>query len=196
MRNAMLAVSALAAVAATAATQADPRLLRRWVGLHQGRPIHLDFYGDTMLVLNDGYALSYRVTRDSLVAYGDTSFAVSYWFALDRLLLQTVDGAVITLAPQLELARPIDGRWIGTPTGADGPLELRMTRSGTARWHHLPDGPWVNGEWDRMMRIITFTWLPDSTIWTAQYDPGGAALLFGETPPDGGPLILRRFYRW
>lgn len=192
----MLVVLFVTAVAGTLATQTDPRLLRRWVGLHQGRPIHLDFYGDTMLVVNDERALEYRATRDSLIAYGDTSFALTYWFALDRMLLQTEAGEVITMAPQDELARPIEGRWTGTPSGTDRPIELRMTRGGTARWRPVSDGPWTNGEWDRMMRIITFTWLPDSVVWTGRYDPGGNALLFSDIPPDGGALILRRFYRW
>ncbi len=185
----------LLAATLVAATQANPRLLRRWVGSYQGRPMHLDFYGDTMLVLNDALALDYRATRDSLVAVGDTSFAVSFWFALDRMLLQTAQGDVITMAPQDVLARPIEGRWLGTPSDSDRPIELRMTRSGTARWRREPDGTWVSGEWDRVMRVILFTWLPDSVVWTARYDPGGNAMLVSDIPPDGGSVILRRFFR-
>jgi hypothetical protein len=40
-----------------------------------------------------------------------------------------------------------------------------------------------------------FTWFPDSTAWTAQYDPMGAALLFEEMEPDGEMVVLRHQYR-
>lgn len=181
---------------ATASAQADPRLLGRWVGTHQSRPLHLDFYGDSMLVVNDHHALYYRATRDSLYAVGDTSFAVEYWFALDRLLLETVEGNVITMATQDKLARPLEGRWLGTPTLGDERIELVMRRGGIAEWRQLPGGAWIGGEWDRHTRLITFTWLPDSTQWSGQYDPANNTLLFEQTYEGSGTVFLRRVFRW
>lgn len=200
----------LIAVSASGATQEESRLLRRWVGTHYNRPLHLDFYGDTMLVVNDMYAVDYFVVDDSIVAYGDTSFAVSYWFARDRLLLQTEEGRIVTLSEQLELARPLHGgRWRGGEIGADEDMELVLIRGGIARWRTYPGGEWSNGEWDRSTRIITLTWfpdtagvdevdeeVPDSVQWVAQYDPAGSALLFPETIPDKGTVVLRRILRW
>lgn len=184
----VLSASALSA-------QAVPRLLQRWVGTHQGRPLYFDFYGDTMLVVNDRHALSYRVTRDSLHAVGDTSFAVAYWFALDRLLLETLEGNIVTMAPQNKLARPLEGRWLGNPTIGEDPVELVMYRGGVAEWRPGPDGSWINGEWDRHSRLITFTWLADSTVWNGQYDPANNTLLFEETYEGSGALFLRRVFR-
>lgn len=197
----------LIAVSASGAGQQESRLLQRWVGTHYNRPLHLDFYGDTMLVVNDRYAVDYYVVDDSLIAYGDTSFAVSYWFARDRLLLQTEEGRIVTLSRQLELARPLHGgRWRGGEIGADDDMELVLMRGGIARWRTYPGGEWDNGEWDRSTRIITFTWfpdtagvdeeVPDSVQWVAQYDPEGSALLFPETIPDKGTVVLRRILRW
>jgi hypothetical protein len=197
----------LIAVSASAPGQEESRLLRRWVGTHYNRPLYLDFYGDTMLVVNDLYAVDYYVVDDSIVAYGDTSFAVSYWFARDRLLLQTEEGRIITLSEQLKLARPLHGgRWRGGEIGTDDDMELVLRRGGIARWRTYPGGKWSNGEWDRSTRIITFTWfpntagvdeeVPDSVQWVAQYDPAGSALLFPETIPDKGTVVLRRILRW
>ena len=197
----------LIAVSASGAGQQESRLLQRWVGTHYNRPLHLDFYGDTMLVVNDRYAVDYYVVDDSLIAYGDTSFAVSYWFARDRLLLQTEEGRIVTLSRQLELARPLHGgRWRGGEIGTDDDMELVLMRGGIARWRTYPGGKWDNGEWDRSTRIITFTWfpdtagvdeeVPDSVQWVAQYDPEGSALLFPETIPDKGTVVLRRILRW
>jgi len=191
----MRTLVALAAVVALTAfrvmdDQSGDRLMNRWVGIHDGRQWWIDFYGDTMLVVDDTLVLGFRATRDSLIAYGDTSFAVSYWFVRDRLLVQTVEGEIVTMAPQDLMARPLSGEWRGTG------IQLRMDRGGGARWRQVTGGPWTWGEWDRRTRTITFTWLPDSTIWTAQYDPPAAALLFQEIPPDGGPVILHRALRW
>ncbi len=161
-----------------------------------GRPMHLEFYGDTMLILNDSHVLDFVVSDDSIVAIGDTSFAVSYRFAFNRLLLTTDEGKIITMTAQDPLARPLWGRWLGTPLGkSDRPVELSMFRNGIARWRWFPEGSWVEGEWDRFTRIITFTWLPDSLEWTARYDPGGNSLLFEETDEEKGTLILRRVFR-
>ncbi len=181
---------------AAASAQANTRLLGRWVGTHHGRPLHLDFYGDSMLVVNDQHALYYQATRDSLYAAGDSSFAVEYWFALDRLLLQTVEGNVVTMSAQDQLARPIEGRWLGTPTRGDQQIELVMRRGGIAEWRPLPGGTWTRGEWDRRTRIISFTWLPDSTEWSGQYDPANNTLLFEETYEASGAVFLRRAFRW
>ncbi len=197
----------LIAVSASGSGQEESPLLQRWVGTHYNRPLHLDFYGDTMLVVNDVYAVDYFVVDDSIVAYGDTSFAVSYWFARDRLLLQTEEGRIITLSEQLKLARPLHGgRWRGGEIGTDDDTELVLRRGGIARWRTYPGGEWSNGEWDRSTRIITFTWfpdtagvdeeVPDSVQWVAQYDPEGSALLFPETIPDKGTVVLRRILRW
>jgi len=198
----------LIAVSASAPDQEEEsRLLQRWVGTHHNRPLHLDFYGDTMLVVNDMYPVSYYMVDDSIVAYGDTSFAVSYWFSRDRLLIQTEEGRIITFSEQLKLARPLHGgRWRGGEIGADDDMELVLMRGGIARWHTYPGGEWNDGEWDRSTRIITFTWFPDTTgvdeevpdsvQWVAQYDPEGSALLFPETIPDKSTVVLRRILRW
>ena len=56
--------------------QTDP-LLRRWVGHYRNRPIFFDFFSDSLLVVNDIHAVDFVFTWDSIIAYGDTSFAVS-----------------------------------------------------------------------------------------------------------------------
>jgi hypothetical protein len=196
--------------------QADPRLIKRWVGTNQGFPLWLDFYGDTMLVLNDTYALDYFATPRALEAVGDTAFRVNYWFARDRLLLETEDGRILTMAEQNPLARPLfAGTWRGTTIGREQPvIDLRMYRGGVANYREIPEGEWVEGEYDRSTRIITFTWfadtleleaeeeaMPDSLEWVGQYDPDGNALLFPgtipeESIPDAGTVVLRRAFRW
>ncbi len=190
--------------------QADPRLLKRWVGTHGGRPLWLDFYSDTMLVVDDVYALDYFATPRWIEAVGDTAFRVSYWFARDRLLLETEDGRVITMAEQDPLARPLfAGRWRGTTVGRDQPvIDLLMYRGGIAQYREMPGGEWVEGEYDRTTRVIKFTWFPDSLEseadsleWIGQYDPAGNALLFPgtipeESLPDAGTVVLRRAFRW
>jgi len=193
----LLAVGAIVmAAAATPQAQADNPLLRRWVGTHQRQTLHLDFYGDTMLVVNDAHVLDFVATQDSIIAFGDTSFAVHYRFALGRLLLRTVEGNVITMAPQPALARPLFGHWLGTPNGnGQTRIELWMRANGTALWRETPGGTWTNGEWDRTSRIISFTWFPDSVAWSGLYDPGGNSLLLEETTPEFGSVILRRFFR-
>lgn len=179
-----------------AQTQFDHPLLRRWVGSHGGRPLVLEFYGDTMLVVNDDRVLNFELGPNRLQAYGDSTFTLTYWFVRDRLLVQTEGGSIITMASQGPLARSLfGGRWRGSSTG-EPTLELEMFPGGVARWRSVPEGPWSSGEWDRTARIITFTWLPDSIIWTAQYDPAGAALLFSETTAASGATILRHAYRW
>lgn len=193
MRRLTLAV-ALALAAVPAAAQRDSVLAHRWVGMHLGRPLQLEFYGDTMLVVNDEHVLDFQLTTDSLVAFGDTSVVGRYRLALDRLLLQTPDG-VVTMALQSPLARPLTGRWqgpLGTDDGAQ--IELVIYASGTARWHRLPEGRWESGEWDREMRVIVFTW-EDESEWRSQYDPIGNAMLFEVTLEGAEPTILRRVFR-
>lgn len=192
----LLALVAL--IAGAASFQTESRLLRRWVGTHEGQPLTLDFYGDTMLVIDDELVDDFRTYRGRLDAWGDTAFTVSYWYALDRLLLRTADGEVLTMAPQDSLARPLSGTWRGSALGSDRRIEVDLRRGGTVRWRELPGGRWRGGEWDRASRIVTFTWLPDSLVWTAQYDPGGSALIVKATEPDSSSstLILRRAYRW
>lgn len=189
---ALLALRLLAP--ATASAQRDSVLAHRWVGVHLGRALQLEFYGDTMLVVNDEHVLDFRLSRDSLVAFGDTSVVGRYRLVLDRLLLQTPDG-VITMAVQLPLARPLTGQWRG-PLGTDDGVETRLVigPDGSARWRRLPSGAWTYGEWDREMRVITFTW-SDESEWRGQYDPVGNAMLFEQTVPGGQPTILRRVFR-
>ncbi|MBI2537433.1 MAG: hypothetical protein HYW06_10835 [Gemmatimonadetes bacterium] len=178
-------------------TQCETSLTGRWVGLHQNQTLHLEFYGDTMLVVNDQYPLTFRATSDSLTATGDTTVAARYWFSFCRLLLETPDHSVVTMSSQGVLARPLTGRWVGglgTPDGAEA--ELRLAPSGTARWHLLPDGPWTEGEWERQTRIITFTWAGSDTIpWVGHYDVEGNAILFERTVPNSRTAIFHRVFR-
>ncbi len=187
---AFLSALTVFAVATQPSGQGNNRLLGRWVGTHADRPWWLDFYGDTMLVVDDTLIVNFRATRDSLIAYGDTSFSVAYWLVRDRMMVQTANGEIITMAPQDPLARPIHGDWRG-----DG-VRIRIWRgsvvssrdaSGTAR----------SGEWQRRSRTIIFTWLPDSLVWTAQYDPLGPALLTTVVEPDSSTrtVILRKMLR-
>ena len=179
---------------AQAAAQRDSVLSSRWVGMHQGRPLQFEFYGDTMLVVNDQWALTFHLTRDSLLAFGDTTVVGRYRLVRDRLLFETPAG-MVTMAPQSYLARPLDGRWIGELGTADGAgLELIISPGGRARWRKPGAGPWIEGEWDRASRIITFVW-PDETEWKGQYDPVGNALLLEQTVEGAGSTILRRAFR-
>lgn len=186
----------LVALAGSAEAQVNERLAKRWVGATANGTLHLDFYSDTMLVVNDRHVATYSLRNDSLVVVGDTAFSAHFRFALDRwLILQTEDGAVITMSEQARLARPLRGEWIGSTLGSASRIVLILRDDGTARWRQLPNGSWTDGEWDRFTRVITFTWLPDSTEWTARYDPGGNSLLFDETIPGEGTVILRRVFR-
>jgi hypothetical protein len=190
------AVATLVLAASLLGAGAQERaILKRWVGTHEGRPLVLDFFGDSMLVVNDELVADFRATGRQLSVSGDTAFTVDYWFAMDRLLLETDNGVVLTLAPQDLLARPMFGQWVGTFTSSGVGVELYLGRGGVARWRSAGGGGWVNGEWDRRSRTIDFTWLPDSTSWTAQYDPMGAALLFEEMEPETGVVVLRHRYR-
>lgn len=178
-------------------------LRTRWVGTHLGRPLHVDFYGDTMVVVNDRHVSDYYATRDSIVVIGDTSFSVHYRFALNRMIVRTDSGNVITMSAQGPLARPLRGSWYGAPSRLrDSLIELQMNASGAAYWRTVPAGEWIEGEWDRFSREITFTWLPDSaadrpdsTEWVGMYNPVRSQLLFDETIPESGVTILRRFFR-
>jgi hypothetical protein len=178
-------------------------LQTRWVGTHLGRPLHIDFYADTMAVVQDRFVCDYEATRDSIIVFGDTTFAVHYRFALDRMIVRTDSGHVITMSAQGPLARPLRGNWFGSPSRArDSSIELQMNASGAAYWRTLPRGQWIEGEWDRFSREITFTWLPDSaagrpdsTEWVAMYNPERSQLLFDSTFAESGVTILRRFFR-
>lgn len=178
-------------------------LQTRWVGTHAGRPLHIDFYADTMAVVQDRFVCDYEATRDSIIVFGDTTFAVHYRFALDRMIVRTESGSVITMSAQGSLARPLRGNWFGTPGRMrDSLIELQMNASGAAYWRTLPRGSWIEGEWDRFSREITFTWLPDSaagrpdsTEWVGMYNPARSQLLFDSTFSQSGVTILRRFFR-
>lgn len=177
-----------------AMAQRDSVLAHRWVGVHLGRGLQLEFHGDTMLVVNDQHVLDFRLTRDSLVAFGDTSVIGRYRLVLQRLLLETPDG-VVTMAVQSALARPLTGQWRGALGTEDGvETQLVIAPDGSARWRRLPGGAWTYGEWDREMRVITFTWSDDSE-WRGQYDPIGNAMLFEQTVSGAHPTILRRVFR-
>jgi len=149
----------------------DTTLLKRWVGNYLERPLTLEFYGDTMLVVGDRHALNYRLTFDSLVANGDTTIQARYHLSHGRLLLETPDGNVVTMAAQKTLGRPLTGRWVGDvdSSGTIMPLELNLNTDRTACWHSGPEGKWTRGEWDRETRLITLTW--DAGEWTGFYDP-------------------------
>ena len=178
-------------------------LRTRWVGTHLGRPLHIDFYADTMVVVQDRLVCDYEATRDSIVVFGDTTFSVHYRFALDRMILRTDSGGVITMSQQSTLARPLTGNWSGSPSRMrDSLIELQMYNNGIAVWRTIPRGRWIEGEWDRFSREITFTWLPDSaegrpdsTEWVGMYIPERSQLLFDSTLTESGVTILRRFFR-
>jgi hypothetical protein len=156
-----------------------------------------------MVVVNDRHVSDYEATRDSIIVFGDTTFSVHYRFALDRMIVRTDSGNVITMSAQGSLARPLRGNWFGTPGRMrDLPIELQMNASGAAYWRTLPGGRWIEGEWDRFSREITFTWLPDSiagrpdsTLWVGMYHPERSQLLFDSTLSESGVTILRRFFR-
>ncbi len=182
------------------AQQPDSTLLRRWVGNYFERPLTLEFYGDTMLVVGDKHALNYRLTSDSIIATGDTSLVVGYRLARDRLLLEPADGNVITMAKQESLARPLTGRWVGDidTAGTTLPAELKLEQDRTARWHSLPDGKWVTGEWERQTRTVTLTW--DNSEWTGLYDPQRNSLALEPAADSthsskGARGLLRRVFR-
>lgn len=186
---------ALVLLTALAMRQAS-QLSGRWVGMHRGAPLHFEFYGDTMLVVNDQHALNVRVTSDSMVATGDTTVMVRYWFSLDRLLIETRDGYVVTMSAQKPLARPLTGRWVGELGAAErAEAELVIRPGGVAQWRRLPVGTWVAGEWERQTRVITFTWAADSTDWVGHYDVEGNAILFEKTVPGSHASIFRRVFR-
>jgi hypothetical protein len=194
MRRALLLLACLTVPAGTLAAQRDSVLSHRWVGIHLRQPLQFEFYGDTMLIVNDEHVLDFRLTDDSLVATGDTTVRGRYRMALGRLLFETADG-VVTMSTQSSLARPLTGRWqgtLGTPEAVD--IELVIRVDGTARWRRLPDGRWSDGEWDRETRIITFIWA-DESEWRGHYDPDGNAILFDRTLPDAETSILRRVFR-
>lgn len=173
-----------------------PLLTGRWVGLRRIRALWLEFYSDTMLVANDRYALEYRVTPDSLIAWGDTTIVASYQVSHGWLLLYTPEGEVITMSPQTALARPLIGRWLGDIAVEErSSAQLQLLPGSTARWRHLSSGEWVVGEWDRSTRNITFVWEPDSTEWLGFYDPGGNAILFETTVEGSSTTIFRRWFR-
>jgi hypothetical protein len=194
MRRAIVLVGLLFATTQTLAAQRDSVLGHRWVGMHLGRPLQFEFYGDTMLIINDQHVLDFQLTADSLVARGDTTVQGRYRLALGRLLLETPRG-VVTMATQSPLARPLTGRWQGSLGTEDGAtIELIIREDGIARWRSLPEGRWRDGEWDRETRVVTFTW-SDESEWQGHYDPIGNAILFEQTLTDAGTSILRRVFR-
>ena len=204
MRPAVFVLLLLLAFPTAATAQRDSLLASRWVGYHLGRPLQFEFYGDTMVVVDDEHALDYRLTLDSLVATGDTLIVARWRYVMGHLLLDTPDGAV-TMSAQNFLARPLTGRWVG-PLGDDDEtlIEMRLYLGGTARWRPIDGSSWTTGEWERESRLITFTW-PDPAAaddpeaepleWRGQYDPIGNNLLLENTVEGSHGTILRRAYR-
>jgi hypothetical protein len=155
-----------------------------------------------MLVVGDRHALTYQLSADSLIAFGDTSFVARYRLVMSRLLLETPDG-VITMSQQPTLGRPLTGRWVGDveADGAYQPGELELTADRTARWRPLADGKPAIGEWERETRRITLTW-DNGNEWSGLYDPQRNTLLLepradstGAVRPGGATGILRRVFR-
>jgi hypothetical protein len=193
---------ALLLAPASAHAQTDTTILKRWVGTYaEGKPLTIEFYGDSMLVVGDRYALTYRMTYDSLIATGDTNVVARYRIAMGRLLLEVPDGNVVTMATQRTLGRPLTGRWVGELdfAGSLRPVEINLNADRSACWHSTAeDSKWSGGEWERETRRVTLTWEADE--WTGIYDPQGNSLLLQPvqdslhtgTGPSG---VLRRVYR-
>ena len=195
MRKIILLAALTFSVASWSAQEPHP-LFRRWVGTLNLRPLHFDFFGDTMLLLNDTGALSFSIEGDSLIAWGrDTTFTVRFWFSMDRLLVLTAESTVVTMSEQSTMARPISGLWRGSPIGrSDERIELRLWRGGVASYRSRPYWEWISGEWNRSARFINLTWEEDSTEWMGQYDPNGV-LSFDSTWAEGLSVFLRKVYR-
>ncbi len=195
MRTVILLTALTLSVASWSAQEPDP-LLKRWVGTLNLQPLHFDFFGDTMLLLNDRSALSFSVEGDSLIAWGpDTTFTVRFWFSMDRLLVLTAESTLVTMSEQDRMARPIFGLWRGNPIGrSDEQIELRLRRGGVAAYRSRPKWQWITGEWNRSTRMITLSWDTDSTQWGGRYDPEGV-LLFDSTYAESGTVVLRKVYR-
>ena len=60
MRTVILLTGLTLSVASWSAQDPHP-MLRRWVGTLNLQPLHFDFFGDTMLLLNDTRALSFYI---------------------------------------------------------------------------------------------------------------------------------------
>lgn len=203
MRALASALLACLAAPAAAAQQPESTLLGRWVGIHRERSLTLEFYGDTMLVVGDRHPLNYHLTTDSIIATGDTALAVRYRMSFGKLLLETADGDVITMSPQIPLGRPLIGRWIGDvdTAGTTQLAEVRLSVDRSASWRALPDGKREFGEWDRQTRKVTLTWT-NGGEWSGLYDPLRNTLLLepvsdstGAVLPGGATGILRRVFR-
>ena len=117
-----------------------------------------------------------------------------------RLLLETPDGNVVTMAPQKTLGRPLTGRWVGDvdSSGTTMPVELNLNTDRTACWRTTPDGKWMKGEWDRDTRRVTLTW--EVAEWTGYFDPQRNSLTLrasaDSTHSAAGPTgTLQRVFR-
>jgi hypothetical protein len=176
----------------------------RWVGIRRDVPtvgLWMEFYPDSMLLVNDVrsryHALDYRITEDSIIATGDTVFRLRYELVLDRMLVYTPEGDVITMAPQSELGRPFVGNWVGLLSNEEFSEEitLRINADGTAGWLPVSGGDPHEGEWSRITRTFTFSWTADSTQWVGYHDPIGNALQFFTTVEGSGSAVFRKKYR-
>lgn len=207
----VVAMASLAGSAGSAQQRRDP-LLRRWVGTHMGRPLFLDFHGDTMLVVNDIQIMDFWYGPDSVIAYNaDTSFAIRYRFSYDKMLIETSEGRTVTMSPQPIQARPVFGgrgwdwgSWVAR-TG-DDVIRLELTRIGARARYQKNRGPWKAGTWRRAGRTFEFDWegvgeteggaeTDSSLIWIAQFDAEGHQFIFDETEPGSGLAIFRRVFR-
>ncbi|MFQ5550700.1 MAG: hypothetical protein ACE5FJ_05635 [Gemmatimonadales bacterium] len=171
----------------------------RWVGVKSNVPTRgfwIEFFNDSLLVVDDRYPLRYVLTPDSLIAVGDTTVIAAYERVADRLLLYTPEGLVITMSPQSDLARPLAGLWIGElGLEQNDRAELVLFKNGAAQWRRVPGGEWQVGEWDRTVRTITLSWEADSTQWVGFHDPPGNALQFVNTLEGGGSVVFRKTFR-
>jgi hypothetical protein len=165
----------------------------RWVGMEQNAPtvgLFLEFYPDTMLLVNrvrgslvERHALGYRITEDSILATGDTTIRLRYEMVLDRMIVYTPEGVVITMSSQSELARSFVGRWLGTfeTDSTTETILLQLYANGDANWKRLPAGRVNTGEWNRKVRTFTFTWDVDSTLVASAAIPVDVPILDGDT---------------
>ena len=174
------------------------------MGTHQGRPLYFDFYGDSLLVVDDFRITNFDYDWNSLRVFGDTTFQVRYEFVLDRLIITTESGVVVTMAPQSIQARPLrprlaQGPVVWTAETSNGQLQIRLSRGGAAAWRQLPGGRWITGRWNRSSNNVVFRWPnpnatepADSLSWFGQYDNPRAIIVSNPTRDIDLAIFRRR----
>jgi hypothetical protein len=200
----------LGLLASDAAGQKNDPLEKRWVGTLNRQALFLDFFGDSMLVVNDRIIMDYWAGPDSIIAYNaDTSFALQYRAVYDKLLIETADGITVTMSPQPIQARPVFsgfgwdwGRWIARSRGEVIQLYIKRIGNGARFTTNSSARKGLSGRWRRAGRTFTFTWEtpteenPDSTqIWMGHFDAEGHQFLFDDTGPETDMAIFRRRHR-